>query len=201
MAGANMHIYTFAVSVNIYEHNIFILTFTDISDTMRAQIKLQEKTLHDTLTNAYNREYFDQHIEQIMSEDRELNGQLAVGMLDIDLFKNVNDTYGHAVGDQVLVELVELIKNTLRESDILIRWGGEEFVILVKVYSKRGLQSISEHLRSAVEKHHFETVEHITCSIGYSFYRDDEDIMQTITRADKALYQAKNSGRNRVEIV
>lgn len=201
MAGEDMQLSTFSVSVNIYEHNIFILTFTDISDTMTIQIKLQEKTLHDKLTHSYNREYFEQNIEQIISEYTKLNGKLAVGMLDIDFFKNVNDTYGHAIGDQVLVELVTLINKSLRESDILIRWGGEEFVLLIKVYTMRGLKTTAEHLRSAIENHHFETIEQITCSIGYSFYRDDEDIKDTIKRADDALYKAKSLGRNRVEII
>jgi diguanylate cyclase (GGDEF)-like protein len=201
MIGKDSLIHSFSVSINFYEHNIYILSFTDISDTMVEQIRLQEKTLHDTLTDAYNREYFEQYIDQIIIDYTKSDSLLALCMLDIDFFKKVNDTYGHDVGDVVLRELVDVIDKFSRENDILIRWGGEEFIILFKISSPKSLAKVLEKLRKAIEKHLFATVEHITCSLGSSIYKEGEDINSTIKRADKALYSAKNSGRNRVVIL
>ncbi len=200
MLGTDAKIHSFSVSINIYKNDIYIISFTDISETMTEQIKLEKKILRDNLTNSYNREYFEQNIDNIITRYTQWNSHLAIGMLDIDLFKDVNDNYGHDVGDIVLIELVSLIKKSSREDDILIRWGGEEFILIVKIYSKDGLIAASEHLRQVIEKHSFKRVEHITCSIGYSLYKEGEDIVHTIKRADEALYMAKNSGRNRVVI-
>jgi len=201
MMGKNLELHSFSVSVNIYEHNIYILSFADISDTMVEQIKLQEKTLHDKLTHAYNREYFEQNIDQIIIDYTKTGTLLALTMLDIDFFKKVNDTFGHDIGDVVLQELVKVIGDYSRDDDILIRWGGEEFLIIFKVHSKNGLFIALENLRQSIEKHAFDTVEHITCSLGSSIYREGEMIKSTIKRADKALYTAKNSGRNKVVIL
>jgi len=201
MMGKNLELHSFSVSVNIYEHNIYILSFADISDTMVEQIKLQEKTLHDKLTHAYNREYFEQNIDQIIIDYTKAGTLLALTMLDIDFFKKVNDTFGHDIGDVVLQELVKVIGDYSRDDDILIRWGGEEFLIIFKVHSKNGLFIALENLRQSIEKHAFDTVEHITCSLGSSIYREGEMIKSTIKRADKALYTAKNSGRNKVVIL
>ena len=121
-------------------------------------------------------------------------------MLDIDFFKKVNDTYGHDVGDSVLIELVQEIKHYSRKNDILIRWGGEEFLLMLQVESSYDLTKALEHIRTVISYHHFEHIDKLTCSIGGSLYNEREDISETIKRADISLYNAKESGRNKVVI-
>lgn len=190
--------HSFTMALSHYRHEYFIVTFTDISGTMQEQFMLESKTLHDKLTDAYNREFFDKRISKIIDENSKNSRYLAVILFDIDLFKDVNDTYGHNIGDYVLKELVKRINSSIRESDYLIRWGGEEFIVLLSAKSINEARSSAEHLRSMVEHHDFKDVENITCSFGVTLHKEGENILQTIERADKALYKSKNEGRNRV---
>lgn len=198
---ANGEEHSFTMSLSHYKNEYFIVTFTDISGTMQEQFMLERKTLHDQLTNAYNREFFDKRIEQIILENSKNNKSSALIFFDIDYFKDVNDTYGHNTGDDVLKELVSRVKDSIRKSDYLIRWGGEEFIVLLSTKSFDEARATAEHLRSMIENHYFKEVEKITCSFGVTLYKDNEQIMQTVDRADKALYKSKNNGRNRVTIL
>lgn len=119
-------------------------------------------------------------------------------MFDIDKFKDVNDTYGHNIGDIILKRLVKVVKESIRENDILIRWGGEEFIVILEIESIEKLRQVAEHIRMKVENNNFTEVNQITCSFGITLHKDNETMDQTIERADKALYSAKNSGRNKV---
>lgn len=119
-------------------------------------------------------------------------------MIDIDFFKNVNDTKGHDVGDYVLQELVRLLQRSIRHTDRLVRWGGEEFVILIQIDGRIGLQRAMQHICQVIEAHTFEHIGHMTCSIGTTLYDAGETIEQTLKRADEALYKAKANGRNQV---
>jgi len=201
MMNQNQQIHLFSLSINLYQNDIYILSFSDISATMIEQMQLREKTLHDTLTHTYNREYFKQNIQQIIIDYTKSGNRLALCMLDIDFFKNVNDTYGHDIGDKVLIELVKMINKFSRRDDILIRWGGEEFIIILKIHSLDGLTLALENLRKSIAKHQFSIDKNITCSLGGSIYIQGETITSTIKRADKALYNAKDNGRNRVVIL
>ncbi|XOB60849.1 diguanylate cyclase [Campylobacterota bacterium DY0563] len=194
----NLH--AFAVTVNKFEDNLYILSFTDITQTMLNHIELEDKTVHDKLTSAYNREYFEQHTPDIIKSFINDGFSLGVAFLDIDHFKRVNDSFGHDVGDEVLIHFVKTIQKYSRENDILIRWGGEEFILFLRVNSNEGLRKALEHLRRVIELEDFPVVGKITCSIGSSIYKEDENIYQTIKRADEAVYVAKNNGRNTVEI-
>ncbi len=193
---------------NIYGYLIKPFDEKDIETVLTVAIhkvkdilQLQDKTIHDKLTHAYNREYFEQHIKHIIADCVKIKNQLAICMLDIDLFKKVNDTFGHDIGDYVLIELVRIINKFSRKDDILVRWGGEEFIIVFKTHSDNDLARVAENIRLIIEEHSFDRVANITCSLGVSVYKDQEDIKQTILRADKALYKAKENGRNRVVIV
>lgn len=197
-----------ANDTNIYGYLIKPFDERDIEAVLSVAIhktkdifKLQDKTTHDKLTNAYNREYFEQNIEKIIANSIEAKSQLALSMLDIDFFKKVNDLFGHCVGDYVLTELVNLINKVSRKDDILIRWGGEEFVMILKIDSHNDLNRVVENIRLTIEEHSFETVGHITCSIGVSIYKTSEEINETFVRADEALYIAKDSGRNQTVIL
>ena len=190
----------FSVSINQYDIDTMIVNFTDISETFNQKMILEKKILHDKLTNAYNREFFDQNYKKFISEYSSSNSKLAIAMLDIDHFKLVNDNYGHDIGDQVLIQFVDTLNKNSRKNDILVRWGGEEFIMILKIDEASNLQKILESLRKCIESFDFNIVGHKTCSIGGTIYLENEDILKTIKRADEAVYKAKELGRNKVVI-
>ena len=190
----------FNVSIVELEDEQYLISLTDISDTILKQIQLENKSTHDKLTGAFNREYFESHKNLIINEYTKENHLLIFSILDIDFFKKVNDTYGHDIGDKVLKQFVQIIQNSSRNDDLLIRWGGEEFILLLKINSIDNAKKVLENIRKTIAQISFEKVEHITCSIGATVYRENETIEDSFKRADKALYEAKNSGRNKVVI-
>lgn len=192
--------HAFSVTINKFEDAIYIVSFTDISETMLENIQLEEKTLRDKLTNAYNREFFENNYKRLIATYKDEDMFFALAMLDIDDFKKINDNFGHNIGDQILINLVSKIGKTSRSDDVLIRWGGEEFIILLKVSSKEALEIVLEKLRETIENSKFKNLPKITCSFGGTLYENDENIIETIKRADMALYSAKESGKNRVRI-
>lgn len=197
MMDKNGDIHYFSIQENKMEDN-YLLELSDISDTMREKFLFIDKAYTDSLTGAYNREYFNTNIETIINSTH--NGlHLGIIFCDIDLFKNVNDTYGHDVGDEVLKKMVKIMRKTVRSNDLIIRWGGEEFVILLCVESLNVLVKIANNIRGAIAAEKFENVGKLTCSFGLSGYHKSEDIQKAIKRADEALYEAKESGRNRVK--
>jgi len=116
-------------------------------------------------------------------------------MFDIDHFKNVNDTYGHDVGDIILQELTALVSDAIRETDFFARWGGEEFMIITHTEIAQS-ELLAEKLRSLIEENQFSEVESITSSFGVAQYRRDDTKESIVKRCDEMLYSAKNSGRN-----
>ena len=192
--------HAFSVTINKFEDAIYIVSFTDISETMLENIKLEEKTLRDTLTNAYNREFFENNYRKLMESYKTEDKLFALAMIDIDNFKNINDTYGHDIGDDILINLVSKIEKSLRNDDVLICWGGEEFIIILKISSKEALEFVLEKLRNIIENSKFKNLPKVTCSFGGTLYENNETINETIKRADIALYMAKNDGKNRVKI-
>jgi diguanylate cyclase (GGDEF)-like protein len=178
--------------------NDYIVVFTDISETILEQFSLERRVSRDHLTGAYSRDFFDTNIDTLIEKTQKSNRFLGVILFDIDHFKRVNDTFGHNVGDTVLKHLAVTVKYSIRDEDMLIRWGGEEFLLLAETESNENLRRMAEHIRQRVEHEPFASVKHITCSFGTAIYRADEPIEATIKRADEALYKAKNGGRNRV---
>lgn len=160
-------------------------------------IKLKRKSEIDPLTKILNRRAF---MEQIKDKNP-YNHNFSVILIDIDYFKLVNDSYGHSVGDSVLIELSEIISNNKRETDIFARWGGEEFLLAVHTNDKYAAQKIAEGLRVAIQNHLFVTVKNITASFGVSSPENESENFQSLfENADKALYRAKELGRNKVSI-
>lgn len=188
----------FSVSINHFDDDDFIVSFTDISETMEEQILLEQRVSRDNLTGAYSRDFFETHIQGIVENVEKRHNALGLMMLDIDLFKEVNDTFGHDVGDMVLMHLVATIKDSIRSSDLVVRWGGEEFLIIAEVASIEALERIAEHVRQRVEHEPFERVGQVTCSFGLALHAVNGTIDQSIKRADIALYEAKGGGRNKV---
>ena len=179
------------------------------------QLKLQERTnalkkalkeverlaTTDHLTKIFNRMRFDILLKQQIEISQRYNSHLSILFIDIDHFKFINDTFGHDVGDKVLVELVEVVKTILRNSDMFSRWGGEEFAILTPETELAGARILANKIKKAVENHSFEVVQKVTISIGVTELKTMDDSNKFIKRADSALYNAKNNGRNRVEVL
>ena len=161
---------------------------------------LQYATL-DALTNLNNRRQFEIRLSQEIAEAKRQGNPLCAMMIDIDFFKKVNDTYGHASGDEVLRKTASVIKELLRESDIPSRYGGEEFAVLLPYTHIDEAQIVGERLRKAVEASPInvdnKTI-NVTISMGLAEFRIEENGEELFQRADKALYEAKESGRNRV---
>lgn len=152
----------------------------------------------DPLTGCLNRAGFTSVLTR---EQERLNKQghpVSFVILDIDHFKDINDTYGHTTGDDVLSNLSKLIQSKIRNSDVLVRWGGEEFVILCGDTPLQNAQFLAEKLRQAIESTDLIPERKITCSFGVAEMIPDEDVKKLFDRADKALYASKESGRNRV---
>ena len=198
--GRDFKPHAFSVSINEFDDKLYIVGLADISQTMLNQITLENKVLHDKLTGAFNREYFEQNY-QILIDKYTSNGYyLGIALLDIDHFKIVNDTYGHDVGDEVLMHFVSTVHKFSRNDDIFIRWGGEEFILILKIMTKADFFKVLDHLRKVIEMQDFPVIGKKTCSIGGAIYENNEDIQKTIKRADEAVYEAKESGRNMVVI-
>jgi diguanylate cyclase len=156
----------------------------------------------DFLTQVANRASFDRAITDMVNDFYRRNYPFALLMIDIDKFKNINDTYGHQAGDYVLKELARLLKSQLRARDVIARYGGEEFAILLPGVSFSQAIRIAERLRRSVEKHLFKYNDQtipVTISVGVAMMREGLDETALIERADKALYLAKKSGRNQVK--
>lgn len=154
---------------------------------------------HDVLTNVYNKKYFNECIEEKIKESRKYNRKLSLMILDIDYFKKINDTYGHDIGDAVLREMSELVKNNISKNEMFFRVGGEEFAIISPNSDLEKAFELAENIRKAMEEHEINYLEDpITISIGVAEYRKGDDSILLFKRADLALYKAKHDGRNRV---
>ncbi len=172
---------------------------------------LEKLSMSDQLTGAHNRHFLKKFMPQELAKLKRAhvdNPEESIGflMIDIDFFKKVNDTYGHDAGDKVLVQFTKILAQSCRESDWLIRWGGEEFVIIARGQSIEGLEQLAERIRSHVEIHLFDlgcqqTI-NCSCSIGitcFPFLKNHFETLtweQTLNFTDLALYLAKNNGRN-----
>jgi two-component system cell cycle response regulator len=173
-----------------------------VLEARRLTETLRESAMRDALTRLYNRRFLDEMAVKITSLVRRRQGSLGVIMCDLDHFKRVNDTHGHAVGDQVLREVAAALMESARTSDFVIRYGGEEFLLLLHDTDNAGAVCAAERMRLAVERKEIVTGGgslHVTMSFGVSAYPSDNTLFsEAIRRADLALYGAKSAGRNRV---
>ncbi|HLQ61353.1 MAG TPA: sensor domain-containing diguanylate cyclase [Candidatus Acidoferrales bacterium] len=161
----------------------------------------QEETgLTDELTHLPNRRYLAQRYLQEMQRSRRYHKPMAFLMLDIDHFKEVNDSHGHLIGDQVLAELGRILAASVRESDVCARYGGEEFAAILHEASVEGAQIMAERLRQGVEAHTFPAGLKLSVSVGIAATDNPERFGTLIEEADSALYRAKEAGRNRVAL-
>jgi diguanylate cyclase (GGDEF)-like protein len=164
--------------------------------------RLYRMCITDTLTSAYNRQYLYQRLPEELERCRRYGDPLSVVLLDVDHFKSFNDTYGHAAGDFVLKALVHTVNSTIREVDGLVRYGGEEFLLLMPRTPLQGASEGAERLRSVVAQTNFMWADktlRVTISLGVTDFKNDmQNEEALLRRADELLYEAKSSGRNRV---
>jgi len=162
-------------------------------------IILEQLAVTDKLTGLYNRRKLDEVLVSECRRAKRFSHTFGIIMVDIDYFKKVNDEFGHQMGDTVLQEFSRIIKSNSRETDIVGRWGGEEFVIISAEINLAGILSLANKLQNAVASYPFMLGEQKTASFGVAVYRKNEEANELIKRADNALYRAKEKGRNRVE--
>lgn len=164
-------------------------------------ITLSKEVATDALTDIPNRKAFNEYIEAKLHEYKAQDKIFTFCLIDIDLFKQVNDTYGHDVGDKILKEVALMLKHSIREGDFIARYGGEEFAIFLDNVSKVEGLKMAERIKESVVNGRFSINEKITVSIGLSNPREEDSARELFIRADEALYKAKDNGRNRVEIL
>ena len=156
----------------------------------------------DPLTNIYNRLHFSNFLDAEIDRVKRYGGTFTLIFFDLDRFKDVNDEYGHLVGDEVLKQVAEIVQRANRNADIFSRYGGEEFIILAPATNTAGARIHAERLRKDIETHQFSSINKLTCSFGIAeFQPDHDDATSVFKRADAALYNAKKYGRNRVEAI
>lgn len=185
-----------------------IEVFTDNTPSNRQTImenrELREMLITDELTQIPNRRYLDFHLGNMKKEKEEFNLIFGVLFFDIDHFKEINDTYGHNIGDEILKMVSKTLSSNLRNEDKIGRWGGEEFIAVLKVTKELSLERIANKLRILVSKSIYETEDGINItvnvSIGGAIIKNDETIEQLIERADNNMYISKKTGRNKVTV-
>lgn len=173
-------------------------------DTIKKINELTVFALYDQLTELPNRRYIDSYVETRYKEYMELEIPFAVILMDIDHFKSVNDTHGHDAGDRVLKMVAKTLKSAFRKSDLVGRWGGEEFMAVVTSVTQEDLPGVLEKARALVERSLIRDGElklNVTISLGASRVREDDTVESLRKRADGALYQSKNHGRNKSTIL
>lgn len=188
---------TFFVTTSITSLFAFIFAYR----AQQQRRELQRLATTDSLTGAANRRTLNDQLALAITEFEKISRQYGLLLLDLDHFKQVNDNYGHKVGDQILIELVPVLQSMLRQSDQVFRFGGEEFVVLVADIKPVDLERLVEKLRLGVQrKIALPDGSEITTSIGAAMQKADESWEAWLHRADLALYEAKHQGRNRVVI-
>jgi diguanylate cyclase (GGDEF)-like protein len=167
----------------------------------RQSDQLEALATTDALTGLWNRRKFNELVAGEVARAHRYSQPLSLGLLDVDHFKRVNDTYGHDVGDAVLRELADVVRGQVRSVDVVARWGGEEFVVLGPGVPVAGCAELAERIRAAAAGHMFPAVGRVTVSVGVTEYTHGDTPDSLFARADKALYAAKDGGRDRVETI
>ena len=194
----------------IHKYKMLLLSLTFLSlliafvvGMLLKKAKVREENakniaMYDRLTHIYNRHGLDELMRLKIADFNRHKRDLSIIFFDIDHFKHVNDQYGHAVGDDVLMKLAALVESNIRESDIFARWGGEEFVIVLSETALHDARILAEKIRMRIELYNFEKPSKLTCSFGVTEMYQNESEQEMMKRADEYLYRAKELGRNRV---
>jgi diguanylate cyclase (GGDEF)-like protein/PAS domain S-box-containing protein len=185
----------------IFRRDGSIKGFSAIRHDITDKKKLEKLSVTDSLTQIPNRLYLNTNYEKEVKRAKRYKHEFSIILIDVDFFKKVNDTYGHSVGDDCLKQIAKILKENIRSIDILGRWGGEEFLIISPETDIHEAQVIAEKIRQKISEFNFPVIGHVTCSFGISQYHPEDKAEESFQRADKALYEAKNSGRNKISIL
>jgi diguanylate cyclase (GGDEF)-like protein len=176
---------------------VFIVTLFFLQTVKQNYIKaelLEETANTDYLTRLPNRRRLDQELIQVLDNKQDLS----IIYLDIDHFKKINDTYGHTAGDRLLKEFTDRTLQVIGGKELLGRWGGEEFMLILKDQNLSQAAVLAEKIRKHISEHNFENIETLTASFGVAERQEGDTLDSLLNRADKALYEAKKTGRNQV---
>jgi diguanylate cyclase (GGDEF)-like protein len=179
---------------------VFLYFFQKLYFSYFESLTLRKFAFEDSLTNIANRRMLDLWLKTEIIKGNEKNIAFSLIFFDIDNFKKINDSFGHEIGDNVLKEISALIQTKIRDSDYFGRWGGEEFLIIVKDQDEAQSVQFAERLRALIENHCFVSLGKVTASFGITSSTENDSAETIIKRVDSALYLAKEKGRNRVEV-
>ncbi|QOG11839.1 GGDEF domain-containing protein [Arcobacter sp. FWKO B] len=190
----------FSIQVNqlLPNSNRYVVTLTDITDIKLESQQHYYHATHDVLTKIYNRAFFLDKLNDEITYSSRYKAPFSFVIFDIDHFKRFNDTYGHLKGDEVLINVADVVQKNIRKTDVFARWGGEEFVILLPNTTIEKAEILAQNLRSLIEDIKLDGIGTITASFGISEYTHLDEEKTLIQRADEALYKAKKEGRNKV---
>ncbi|MFZ7133581.1 MAG: GGDEF domain-containing protein, partial [Eubacteriales bacterium] len=190
-------IYTFIIAVLV---SFFSYIFEmDRRENFLNKVTLVQLKNTDPLTGIYNRSKFDEELQRTFKQNEQDRHPFSLMIFDIDNFKEINDSFGHLFGDQVIVSLVEVVKHSIRATDILARWGGDEFFILLPKTKKLEAIELAKRIEVNIQKNLLNATYCVTCSFGIIEYNHEECIEELIKRADKLMYSAKHDGKNRLK--
>ena len=196
--GSTRHVQTYAGPIEIYGDKLMLCIIHDITEQKRLEQELEHAALRDSMTGLLNRRQFYAITDPNNLNNRPAQQQFILLLVDTDHFKNINDLFGHLKGDEVLIALSRTLEACSRENDMVFRWGGEEFVILLPHTSLDSALQIAESIRAAVARITIPGLPRFTVSIGVARHNPGETIDELFKRVDDALYRAKNDGRNKV---
>jgi len=178
----------------------FLAYLTDITDLKEKEVTLEKIAKTDALTQVYNRVYIDEVLLNQYYRYYRNHEECSVIMIDIDYFKKINDEYGHLVGDKVLIEFANVLQHSIRLGDVLGRWGGEEFLLILPHTKIEDAHILAQKVHDVIQTHQFPVVGKITASFGIASFRYKATVEDVVEEADKALYEAKKAGRNCIRV-
>jgi diguanylate cyclase (GGDEF)-like protein len=191
----------FTINVEYYENkeHYYVFSLTDITQIKEKSNLLEYQASHDRLTGLFNRNKFDEFYSKEVKRSKRYKTELSIIIFDIDDFKIINDTHGHQIGDVVLKEISQIISLHIREQDIAVRWGGEEFLVLLPHTNLDGATTVANKIKTNIEVYSFTQLNlKITASFGVCELKEEDTDESLILRTDKFLYEAKNNGKNKV---
>ena len=185
--------------INIEGQPHILSVIRDITQIKRLEAEIAQLAIRDKLTQVFNRPKLDEFLQSELERSERTKAPFAIILVDVDSLRSINETYGNLVGDDLLVTIAQVLKQNIRVTDIVGRWSGEEFLIILPETDEKGAVTVAEKIRTIVEKTSCQPVEKLTASFGVSAYRQDLLPATLISRAHTARNRAKEKGRNRVE--
>ena len=191
--------YWVSISITpVFDNDGTIKEYTSIKQNITDKKRTEKLSITDKLTQLYNRVKIEDIFSMEILKAQRYDTTFSIALIDVDYFKKINDTYGHNTGDMFLREFAQLLKKSARETDIIGRWGGEEFIMIIYECDLKCMLNIAEKIRQNIENFNFSVVGSKTASFGIAQYKVGDTQEMLLNRADEGLYQAKAQGRNKI---